>query len=578
MVRILPMATLALFTTTALAQQRLATTGRVFDAGGQSLAGASVTFVGAPLPIVDPYANVDRIEAKSDGEGRFTVQLLPHADYSAWAIAAPSAGGSSAVSAVRHLIAGGDRVVLVTDNKGMISQLQLDVGDWERRGPLTVALAPDLPVIAPQVVAVADGVVTPAPFPGGWHVFVRDCNGALIHAATAKAHAQHVARLKLPPMRDAVARAIDETGAAVAGASIWVRVGSDLEANGASADSRCPYLWQRVGSADADGRLSLTLAIGREMLLLASSPGHRPGLAGWWDGKYHEDQEGPLPTGEKDALLLLRRGSGAVACLKELGNKVFARAMPRFEVRAMAGKSHTWRLVAADDAWEADIDKEGPVHAVTRLPDGPRTVPVLAAVDPDVRAEVAVEDLGTLHLRAPGAKPGASVRVLVQRVLPSAPLSERLTEFSLSLPGTLRLDIGPWRVLACDGERYAWCELQMPPGVVDLELDHSLIVQRGRVTGRAAAEPSGVRFECCPSRLGRNDHALPIELAPAAMLADAPWLPRDFDFVMSTWLAARAQIDDEGAFTIGLLPNRPPPHSVLIRRGTDIAEVRVVTR
>ncbi len=535
----------ALGLTAALAaQQRLAATGVVLDANGRPLRGATVTFVGAVLPIVDAYANVDRVQVQSGDGGRFTAPLLRHADYSVWA--AIERGTVGLASAVRHPIGGGHELVLTVDSVPPLRELRpFDLEAWEADGPCALAVAPVLPVLSPVPVARRDGVVRLPPFAGAWHLFVRDAHGGLVHAVTLRPDHDGFAEPVVPAPRTVQVRTVDEHGGAIAGAELWVRMGASL-ARVAGAPS--PATWHHVGTTAGDGALEHVLgADGQDSFaFVARAAGRSVGASALGRPSGPAFPVGlPLP-------IVLPPGHGTVARWPTSGPRLHGRVLPGVGVRALAGTSREWQLyVDPNGGWRPETAPQAVELAVAAMPVGTGTVPVIARLDPDAQQTLRCTDLGTLRLH--GA--AAPLRLLVQPVPDRpAPGNEPSVTLSLDLPATLRLGVGRWRLLASDGEGFAWHELDLLPGATDLRLQmQPLAMRTGQVFPAGGGSPLGAVVSCVGAA---TDGLLPVRVdafeQPATPQA-LPVLADELALALGNWLAARARIDADGTFRVAML-------------------------
>lgn len=536
----------ALGLTAALAaQQRLAATGVVLDASGRPLRGATVTFVGAVLPIVDAHGGVDRVQVQSDDGGRFAAPLLPHADYSAWA--AVERGAVALASAVRHPVGGGHDLVLTVDGEPRLRELRpFDLAAWEADGPCTLAVAPVLPVVAPVPITLRDGAAKLPPFTGDWHLFVRDARGVLVHAVTLRPDRDGFAEPVVPAPRTVQVRAVDEQGEAIAGAELWLRMGANL-ARAAGAPS--PASWHGVGTTANDGTLELELGVDGQdsFAFVARAEGRSVGATAL--GR----PAGPALPASLQLPIVLPAGHGTTARWPANGRKVIGRVLPGIGVRALAGTSREWQLfVEPRGGWQADVAPHGVELAVAAMPAGTGTVPAIARFAYDAQQTLRFADLGTLRLHGTAA----SLRLLVQPALDQPlPANVPFVTLSLDLPATLRLGVGRWRLLACDGEGFAWHELDLLPGATDLRLEmQSLAMRTGRMFPVGGASPLGAVIRCA----GRDgaELPLPVEVAPFEQPATPmalPVLPDDLALAMSTWLAARARLGADGTFAVAML-------------------------
>jgi hypothetical protein len=554
-----------------LAAQRVATTGRVMDEHGNPVVDASIVFVGAPLPIVDSYTDIDRVEVRSDVTGGFRALLLPLADYSAWAVA-PPAGAPRKVSAVRRLVAAGDSLWFSTTIPAPPRELHFTgLEAWDGREPPTVLVAPDLPALQLQPVPCKNDTVVLPPFAEDWQVFLRDERGVIVMAHATRGMREAVVPIAVPPRQDLTVRARTPAGQAIAGANVWMHLG--LRAK--TPLPRDDGLWQRIGATDADGGLAVAMPIGNtdETLLVAGASDRRPGIAMFtahfvFAARFVPPLAGLDPGAEVP--IVLADGPGTVGVLSDN-----ARVVPRFAVRATPGERESWRLVAgADGPWLANAPLRGSVRLVARLPAGKGHVPAIAWLDPEAIPEQRACDLASVRVRHLDGKATTPWRVVVQPITGPGPSVPPHTAVHL-LPGQpLLLSQGPWRLLASDGTGWVERTLDLLPGVTELVFaPQALASEAGRLRPIDGVLPLGAIFHCVAGRLDPAQHrTLPIEWTRVPP-DPGPW-PALVDYLaldIARWLTARTAVAADGTFVLRTLHTITPRLEVVVVHGERTA-------
>lgn len=306
-------ATVALLAAPSLAQKRSPTAGRVLDAAGEPMAGATVTFVGTAAPLGDRFDQADEVVVVTNDKGRFRVELLPHFDYSCWAVGTPPPGpGQTVASEVLTNVRAGTGFELQLQQPRSATRLVVSgLEAWQTFGPLKLEAAVALEHIRRHPVTLVDGAATLPPIPAGekWQLYVRTAEGQLLHAEFLKEKDDGEAAFEMPPPQPIPVRVVDAGDRPIADAKVRLRVGSLWRSNRkAMTQQRSLAEWREVGGTDGEGRL-VVLAASREnpfetkpkweVMLLASKEGHEASCSGWngqpiLDGKLAEKP----PTGE----------------------------------------------------------------------------------------------------------------------------------------------------------------------------------------------------------------------------------------------------------------------------------------
>ncbi len=296
-----PLAALLLGIVTAIAPalgQRAPCTGTVTVPGGEPLTGAVVTFCQDPAQRLGNEP--DRVEVRTDENGRYEAMLRPGSSYAGWAIGPAVKNGQRWVTGLLLAGAAGRPFDLVAERQARPHEVELcGVDRWRTFSPPAVRVllggqfrcGHDLPVNG-------DGKVVLGPWPGHDAVLalVDDkrqpmCESQRLHAGVLRAH--------FPFAHDVELIATDLDGTPIAGAEVHVRDDQRSEFTRTWAGQRratAPVpapLWQEwryVGRTDAEGscRLSIPLATrkaDRNVALLVSAAGHAHGMAGLSNGE-----------------------------------------------------------------------------------------------------------------------------------------------------------------------------------------------------------------------------------------------------------------------------------------------------
>jgi hypothetical protein len=275
---ILQAAILACVAVEATTAQRRPLAGRVIDAAGAPVAGASVTLVWSP-PGGPECGTSDVVTATADARGRFVARLFPQESYSAYAIAT-AADGSARASPIREGVAAGGDVELRIGGPAERRRVRLVGADaWAAIGPLHVEVA----LRAANVAAFpldAEGATPPLPPGSAGLALVRDAAGAVLCARQLQP-GDGPADVVLPPPRRWRLRVVDAAGAPVAGATVHH---ATAPSNVPLLDTDAPFerprvqWWRHAGTTAADGTATIDAlseaALGHWPLLVRA-----PGMA-----------------------------------------------------------------------------------------------------------------------------------------------------------------------------------------------------------------------------------------------------------------------------------------------------------
>lgn len=255
----------------------------VESVAGAPIAGATVTFVGAPSRPTGAAHAADVCEVVTDARGRAQAKLKPGLCYAAWAVAPEAAPRWRAASSAHGWFAAEALLTLRCEQPALATVLRVDGEEaWRHVGPLQfVAWTP------------APGIDRPIERDGDGNLVLPKGPVQCIEVRTAAGEPlwhgfPHGEVLRLPPPQRLPVRVRDENGKPLAGARIRHRVGR-VEAwrldrfGGAPADR-----WRDLGATDADGAAVVEVPYAADplrepgygpLLLFASAPG-RPAAVG----------------------------------------------------------------------------------------------------------------------------------------------------------------------------------------------------------------------------------------------------------------------------------------------------------
>jgi hypothetical protein len=256
---------LALTATSLPAQEpRASHVGRVTTADGTAVAGAEVTFLGAPGV---PGGAGDVVRAVADAQGRFRVALLPEPRYCAWAARAKD--GAQLVTAAVPRGASATAIVFAGDEKAATTHWRVTGLDrWAVHGPVRVqVLVAGTDALLATHALDADGRMALPPLPE-LNCEVRFFVGSrLVHTMGVLLRAD----AELPPPQAVEVLACDQAGKPIAGATIDRVTAIWHEQFGAfPVDTRGQH--HEVAVTDADGKAVVLVAHDRSPFLGVDYP------------------------------------------------------------------------------------------------------------------------------------------------------------------------------------------------------------------------------------------------------------------------------------------------------------------
>ena len=270
----------------AVCAQRAPCTGVVHDANGAPLPAARLTFA---QEVSQRFGrDLDRVETISDGQGRFSADLVLGSPYVVWAASKPEADGTQWSSAVTMDGVAGRTLELHADRRRAPSRIALtSVSPWSKQ--VTVFLrvliggryqvGPDLPIPG-------DIKVPLPPLPDGEANFalVDDKGQVLCWSDVVAEDTQTVA---FPVPRLTTCETVDANGDALA--DVGIRVEGCAAPGAPNAFDDFPGMFVAapgiVAHSDHDGRRTLLLPANTDTLVVASLRGHGERIAGFIDGR-----------------------------------------------------------------------------------------------------------------------------------------------------------------------------------------------------------------------------------------------------------------------------------------------------
>lgn len=274
-------------------QERQPLIGRVVDAAGQALAGATVTAAWSPLGHPDLGLGASA-STQCDARGYFAIPVPPRTPLAVWAIGAEDGNGRPPATAPTQAAIGVERFELVADKQANTAhELTLAGLDaWRDLGPISVRVHPTVFADVPIVIPVGDGdaVDLPALPPEGAYCEVVLGDGQILQRGSVS-----TARLAVLPPQEIKVRAVDGAGQPVADVAVLHRCAQAWDHSRRWIAPMPPRdYWRRVGTTDADGRAVVRLPLHSapgtdgntpEFVLRAHKPGHadaHSGLDSFW--------------------------------------------------------------------------------------------------------------------------------------------------------------------------------------------------------------------------------------------------------------------------------------------------------
>jgi hypothetical protein len=257
------------------AQERKALVGRVLDATGAPLPGATVTLAWSP-PGGEDCGPTDVVKAVTDERGRFVAKVLAQESYSAWAVLPLPDGTRAKATAVADQVAAGADLELRCDREVVPHILNLEgASAYAGIGPLRLQVAPRAGNLALFDVTVSGEA---AFLPSVGLIVVRDQQGGVLFARGTPDATPGTFVFRLPPATTLNVRVLGPDRKPLAGASIRHCAGN-LSTMLAPETPFAPpqvYAWRICGTTGADGGAQVLVpwpAVPSATPLLVSAPG-----------------------------------------------------------------------------------------------------------------------------------------------------------------------------------------------------------------------------------------------------------------------------------------------------------------
>lgn len=509
----------ALLADGALAQGRVATAGRVLDREGKPVVGATVTFVGSVPPLWDRFEPADHVEAVSDANGRFVVRLLEWGDYSAWAAGSATVDGHRMVSAFRGVRPATGFEISVTEKRARGRLVVTGLAAWQGVEDVHVEVALATNSVHRQRVELVAGAADLPPRPIGlnWMVFFVNASGGIVHAELIRKKGDEI-EMAMPPPGKIPVRVVDDAGNPVANAMIRGDSCTDLwgPRPASPTGTRPVREWRVLGTTDANGEAVVTMArptnslLYRAGVLMASQPGYRASLGGWYTGVIVDGaRPAKKPVGVVPFTLtkvdrwggrvIGKDGQPLAGVPLQLTGRVLIKLGPQsrtffpLNLRAKTAADGSYSFDGLPDGignclLHVGVDEQ---IAATRM-----RAPALLAIDFGKRLIVDFRKLHTVEItvKDPSGEPARSARLL----LVPLPMDGRQIDPSTY---TLRLDqlgrasvpvqVGRWQVVAIDRGGFV-------TDILDVDGRESLALRmrsHGRVGGEVLMDSIEDRFD-----------------------------------------------------------------------------------
>ncbi|HEX5052110.1 MAG TPA: Ig-like domain-containing protein [Planctomycetota bacterium] len=559
-----------------LAAQRVATAGRVCDAGADPLVAATVTFVGAETPFGDRFAPADHVVTSTDEHGRFRAGLLAGHDYTAWVTSAARGNGERFVSEFVDGVRPGSGLELRAVQVRSPSRLRVSGLDaWADVGPLRgeIGVAAAHVHFEPFELGDEPAALPTLPIGAQWLLLVRDREGRLLHAARLPAQRGDF-RFVMPAPRAIPVHVTDPDGMPIAGAVLRF----DAAAGAWTGDppglqkTRPFVVWRSAGTTGADGRATVTVpsrmdpfqASRDAPMLLASKLDH----AAAWSSWAPTFVRGAAAGGHDERVLCftLRPRPAWRGRILEAENQPLAGARIELAATYVTGQANSPRRrtafetnTAGDgtfvfDGLPADLEQASVLIDVAAAPETAgsgaarrqRLVRTPALLEPELDRPLELDlsrlPMLTIEVRDRTGGPARHADVVL---LPGGRrrLDDATHTFQLDALGAARVRVqrGAWSVFVTDGSGCAVALVEvgqaqpLPLALADLA------VLKGRVRLLGEAHMDDVRF-LLNSIINTTRAADPVTAALRAVGTE-----------VNQWLLSRARVGADGAFELRLL-------------------------
>ena len=274
---------------------------RVEDERGQPLANATVTFSGGIPHVGVEVGARDLQQVLSDGKGRGQAKLQPGLCYVAWAVGPAGDDGARGVSAVRGWFGAGSLLTLRCGKPELPRRLRIEGAEaWQAKGPLRYTLRTPTPSQEETATPDAQGeIAVPA---GPFDLLeIASADGVPLYHAPATSPT-----VVVPPPQRVRLLVRDEAGAALAGASVRLRVGRVMPWQRDTLGSVVEERWRPLGTTGDNGMCAVEVPYAvdplqiqkhGDLLFFVGAPG-RPSVVGgvFRDNLYVDDRRAPKPV------------------------------------------------------------------------------------------------------------------------------------------------------------------------------------------------------------------------------------------------------------------------------------------
>ncbi|MCK5940549.1 MAG: hypothetical protein KAI24_01165 [Planctomycetes bacterium] len=384
----------------AAAQQLRPMLGKVVDAAGAPLAGATVCCA-LPDYLNDRHRALAVETATTDARGRFRVNVRPCTHHLLWVIGPIVDVGERPCSEVQWVTSGG-LVEVRADQRCLPSTLTVSGLDaWPELAPFRLRIAlngVEIPTFEAEIAAAGSLALPPLPA-GRFHLDVVDKHGQPLYGRSLTTNKLQLTAT-VPPPQELPMRAVDGDGQPVAGARIRQRLDGGWAGNRALTGSPpARHVWRQLGETDAEGRLVARIASRNKplehtgwqrLMFVAERDGHKTTHSGVSDNPYFDgkevDREGvrelkfTMPKAEPV------RGRLLLAADRGLADQ---RLAVRLGLRVMDINGNGW--TNENLVWPTVTDADGRFH-IPRMQGDVDEIDVMLAGD-DLHAKLVPEEL-----------------------------------------------------------------------------------------------------------------------------------------------------------------------------------------